>query len=138
MRVFKLLCDAVGVVLGSVVNAALIHDTPQATHCRYSSVADMVKKLKVDSADAICAGPPRPSGKGVPNPVANIQHDRPDIEPTREEELDQNDEFLKNLVDGIVEHEIDRQRFSLPHIQLVHDAFIAFYEELGVSPLSVS
>jgi hypothetical protein len=98
----------------------------------------MIKKLKVDSADSICAGPPQPSKNGDPNPVANIQDDRPDVGPASEEELNQSDQLFKNLVDGNVEHEIHRQRFSLPHIQLVHDAFIAFYEELGVSNLSVS
>ena len=42
---------------------------------------------------------------------------------------------LPDVVDGRRLHDVDRQRFSLPPIRLVYDAFIAFYEELGVSAL---
>ena len=100
------------------------------------------------SRPAKISGPPPPApgsfrpapmaggGMGRPPSVAlDADESIPDAAVASEEQLDSRDELLKKLVDGRAQHEVDRQRFSLPPIRLVYDAFVAFYEELGVSPL---
>ena len=136
-------------------------DIQQVTLHRYSSVATMITKLRGEQSDAPgeCDAPSRPARRNGPPPPApgsfrpapkaggtvggppcvtlnpNADESIPDGAVASQEQHDSRDELLKRLVDGQTQHEIDRQRFSLPPIRLVYDAFVAFYEELGVSPL---
>ncbi len=122
-------------------------DIQRVTLRRYASVAAMITKLGGDQSDVQGSGRPphapggsRPASKaggGLPSVAINPNADEsiPDAAVASKEQLDSRDDLLKKLVDGRRLQEVERRRFSLPPIRLVYDAFIAFYEELGVSPL---
>jgi hypothetical protein len=122
-------------------------DIQLVTLRRYSSVAAMITKLGGDQSHAQGSGrlshapggsrPASKAGEGLPSVAINPNADKsiPDAAVASKEQLDSRDDLLKRLVDGRRLHDVDRQRFSLPPIRLVYDAFIAFYEELGVSAL---
>ncbi len=108
----------------------------------------MITKLGGDQSDAQGSGPPSaggvrhaPKAGGQLPSVAinpNAEESNPDAAVGSKEQLDSREDLLQRLVDDRRLREIDRQRFSLPPIRLVYDAFVAFYEELGVSHLCVA